>query len=446
MAEPDLIAAVATAQGIGAIGVVRLSGPGLRSLMLPLLGREPAPRRALLTKFLDDLGEPIDHGLAIYFPGPHSYTGEDMLELQGHGGVAIVQVVLKRCMELGARLAEPGEFTRRAFLNGKLDLAQAESVADLIEARSDAAARSALRSLQGEFSREIRALVAGVTKLRLLVEACIDFPEDVIDQLPPATARVELKLLIDYVAAVEAAARRGSLLREGAQVALIGRPNVGKSSLLNRLAGEDVAIVTDLPGTTRDVIRQELLLDGVPIYILDTAGLRDPGDSIERLGIERTRGAIDGADLVLFVADFDQGLIAEDIELIDELPPRARRILVFNKIDLSQAAPGAGDSDLGRQVRVSALTGAGMDELRSEVLAALGWRAGEEGTFLARARHLEALRRAADCLARAEDRAGELELFAEELRLAQSALGEITGEVTADDLLGEIFAQFCVGK
>ena len=227
---------------------------------------------------------------------------------------------------------------------------------------------------------------------------------------------------------------------------MIGRPNVGKSSLLNKLAGEDVAIVTDLPGTTRDVVRQELLLDGVPIHVLDTAGLRDPSDPIERLGIERTRGAIDRADLVLFVADFDQGLTAEDVKLMDELPPGTMRILVFNKIDLSQAAPGAGDSDFGRQVKVSALTGAGLDDLRSEMLAALGWRAGEEGTFLARARHLDALRRAADYLARAEERAGELELFAEELRLAQRALGEITGEVTADDLLGQIFAQFCIGK
>jgi tRNA modification GTPase len=446
MAEPELIAAVATAPGTGAIGVVRISGPGLRALLVPLLGREPEPRRALLADFLDQRGQPIDEGLALYFPGPHSYTGEDMLELQGHGGPTVLQQLLKRCLELGARLAEPGEFTRRAFLNGKLDLAQAEGVADLIEARSEAAARSALRSLQGGFSREIHALVADVTNLRLLVEACIDFPEEGIDQLPPSVAETRLKLLIHRVQAVEGAARRGSLLREGARVALIGRPNVGKSSLLNKLADEDVAIVTDWPGTTRDVIRQELLLEGVPIHVLDTAGLRPPADPIERLGIERTRAVIERTDLVLFVADIREGLTAEDLELLGELPPRIKRILVLNKIDLNNAAPGACDSDLGRQVRVSALSGAGLDELRREILEALGWCAGEEGTFLARARHLEALQRAAGYLAQAADRIAELELFAEELRLVQRALGEITGEVTADDLLGRIFAEFCIGK
>lgn len=446
MAEPDLIAAVATAPGVGAIGVVRISGPGLRPLLIPLLGRDPEPRRALLANFLDHRAQPIDEGLALYFPAPHSYTGEDMLELHGHGGPAVLQRLLKRCLELGARVAEPGEFTRRAFLNGKLDLAQAEAVADLIEARSAAAARSALRSLQGEFSAEIHALVAEVTTLRLLVEACIDFPEEGIEDLPPNTADARLKLLMDRVAVVESAARRGSLLREGARVALIGRPNVGKSSLLNRLAGEEVAIVTDLPGTTRDVIRQELLLEGIPIHVLDTAGLRDPGDPIERVGIERTRGVIERADLVLFVADVQEGLTAEDFKLLGELPSGIIRIVVLNKIDLNAATPGAFDSELGPQVRVSALSGAGLDELRVRILEALGWRAGEEGAFLARTRHLQALRRAAGYLTRAADRVGEFELFAEELRLAQRALGEITGEITADDLLGQIFAQFCIGK
>lgn len=445
MAQPDLIAAVATAPGIGAIGVVRISGPDLRPLLVPLLGREPEPRRAVLAGFRDHLGQAIDEGLAIYFPAPHSYTGEDLLELQGHGGPAVLQQLLNRCLQLGARLAQPGEFTRRAFLNGKLDLAQAEGVADLIEARSEAAARSALRSLQGEFSSEIRGLVADVTTLRLLVEACIDFPEEGIEQLPRSDAEARLKGLIDRIAAVERAGRRGSLLREGAQVALIGRPNVGKSSLLNKLAGDEVAIVTELPGTTRDVVRQELLVGGVPIHVLDTAGLRDPGDPIERLGIERTRRVIEQADLVLFVVDISAGLTDEDRGLLSELPSGIERIVVVNKIDLQADGEGCA-AIVGRQVRVSALSGQGLDALRSEMLEALGWQEGEEGTFAARARHLEALGRAAGCLVRAGDRVGELELFAEELRLTQQALGEITGEVTADDLLGQIFSQFCIGK
>jgi tRNA modification GTPase len=443
MAKPDPIAAVATAPGVGAIGVVRLSGPDLRGFLVPLLGREPAPRRAVLTRFVDHQGQPIDEGIAIYFPAPHSYTGEDVLELQGHGGPAVLQQVLDRCLRLGVRLAEPGEFTRRAFLNGKLDLAQAEGVADLIQARSEAAARAALRSLQGEFSKEIRTLVAEVTALRMLVEACIDFPEEEIEQLPRAETAARLQALVHRVAAVERAARRGSLLREGARVALIGRPNVGKSSLLNRLAGEEVAIVTELPGTTRDVIRQELVIEGVPIHVLDTAGLRDSGDRIERLGIERTREVIERADLVLFVADAPAGWLEEDSRLLSELPAGARWLVVLNKIDLGRGLFGPMPE---RQVQVSARSGEGLDDLRREILDVLGWQAGEEGTFSARARHLDALARAAACLTRAKDRLGELELFAEELRLTQRALGEITGEVTADDLLGQIFSQFCIGK
>ena len=446
MAEPDLIAAVATAPGLGAIGVVRISGSSLRELLVPLLGREPAPRRGVLMDFLDSQGQAIDQGLVIYFPAPHSYTGEHVLELQGHGGPAVLQRLLKRCVELGARLAEPGEFTQRAFLNGKLDLAQAESVADLIEARSEAAARSALRSLKGAFSQEIHSLVADVTTLRMLVEACIDFPEEGIEQLEAASARPRLKALLDRVQAVESAARQGSLLREGARVALIGRPNVGKSSLLNRLAGEDVAIVTHIPGTTRDVIRQELVLDGVPIYILDTAGLREARDPIERLGIDRTREVIRSADLALVVVDVREGLTVDDETVLGELPSGLEKIIVLNKIDLSGGSAGASESPRGCEVRVSALSGEGVDMLRSEILRAVGWRTGEEGVFLARARHLEALRAAALHFVRAGERYGEFELFAEELRLAQEALGEITGEVTADDLLGQIFARFCIGK
>lgn len=443
MAKPDPIAAVATAPGVGAIGVIRLSGPDLHGLVLQLVGHVLPPRRAVLAHFGNQGGELIDEGIAIYFPAPHSYTGEDVLELQGHGGPAVLQQLLRRCVELGARLAEPGEFTRRAFLNGKLDLAQAEGVADLIQARSEAAARSALRSLQGEFSNEIRALVAEVTALRALVEACIDFPEEEIEQLPRAETAGRLQGLVDRVAAVQRAAQRGSLLREGARVALIGRPNVGKSSLLNRLAGEEVAIVTDLPGTTRDVVRQELLIGGVPIHVLDTAGLRNTADRIERMGIERTREAIERADLVLLVADAQTGWTAEDSQLLRDLPVGAERIVVLNKIDLM---PGVEVRASGRQVRVSAHSGEGLEELRRAILDALGWQAGEEGAFSARARHLDALTRAARSLVRAGDRLSELELFAEELRLTQRTLGEVTGEVTADDLLGQIFAQFCIGK
>jgi len=447
MAEPDLIAAVATAPGVGAIGVVRVSGSGLRSVFKPLLGREPEPRRALLTTFRDRDGLPIDTGLALYFPAPNSYTGEEVLELQGHGGPAVLQRLLNRCLELGARVAEPGEFTRRAFLNGKLDLAQAEAVADLIGARSEAAARSAVRSLQGDFSREIRTLVSEVTELRTLVEACIDFPEEGIEHLAPSEARTRVQRLRTNIASVESAARRGSLLREGARVALIGRPNVGKSSLLNRLAGEEVAIVTALPGTTRDVIRQELLVDGIPIHVLDTAGLRDPGDPIERVGVERTRTVIEQADLVLFVSDAQAGPSAEDLPLLSELPAEIARLIVLNKVDLSAGnEPGASESARGRQVRVSATTGAGLGALRAEIVAALGWRPQEEGMFLARTRHLDALRRAGAHLAEAEAHSQDLELLAEELRLSQRSLGEITGEVTADELLGKIFSQFCIGK
>ncbi len=446
MAERELIAAVATAAGVGAIGVVRLSGAGLHRILAGLLGTEPEPRRAMLATFRDRNGDPIDEGLALYFPAPHSYTGETVLELQGHGGPAVLQRLLSRCVELGARIAEPGEFTRRAFLNGKLDLTQAEAVADLIGARSEAAAQSAVRSLQGEFSREVRALVAEVTALRSLVEACIDFPEEGIEHLPASDALNRVLRLSDRVAAVEAAARRGSLLREGARVALIGRPNVGKSSLLNKLAGEDVAIVTALPGTTRDVIRQELLLEGIPIHVLDTAGLRDAADPIERLGIERTQAVIERAELVLFISEDQAGLNQEDTRLLAELPAQIARLVVLNKVDLSLALPGASDSPVGRQIRVSAVTGAGLEVLRVEILSALGWKADEEGAFLARTRHLDALRRAARHLVEASARHEDLELLAEELRWTQRALGEITGEVTADDLLGEIFSQFCIGK
>jgi tRNA modification GTPase len=446
MAKADVIAAIATPPGKGAIGVVRISGSGLGHLFRPLLGREVAPRMAVLANFRDSLGRTIDQGLAIYFPGPHSYTGEDVLELQGHGGHAVLQAILQRCLELGARLAEPGEFTRRAFLNDKLDLVQAEGVADLIEASSAAAARSALRSLTGEFSNAIHRLVDDLIQVRLLAEACIDFPDEGTEHLDETTSRERVGQLLDQVRQVMAAARQGSLLREGAQVALIGRPNVGKSSLLNRLAGEDVAIVTDIPGTTRDVIRLELSIAGVPMHVMDTAGLREAADDpVEVLGVARTRDALRKADLALVVADVREGLSAADRRILGELPTGMPRILVYNKIDLVRraAAPGCLEA---AGVYVSALTGEGLEELRKAILRAVGWLNEEERVFLARERHLQALRRASEHLERAQRCTQSLELLAEELRLCQMALSEITGEFTADDLLGEIFSRFCIGK
>jgi tRNA modification GTPase len=446
MAKADLIAAIATPPGKGAIGIVRLSGPSLGHLFEPLLGHEAAPRTAVLANFRDGHGRTIDQGLAIYFPGPHSYTGEDVLELQGHGGRAVLQAVLRRCLELGARLAEPGEFTRRAFLNDKLDLVQAESVADLVEASSAAAARSAVRSLTGEFSNAINRLVEQLIHLRLLAEASIDFPEEGTDHLDETSSLSEVGQLLDRVREVITMAAQGRLLREGAQVVLIGRPNVGKSSLLNRLAGEEVAIVTDIPGTTRDVIRLELSIGGVPMHVMDTAGLREAADPVEVLGVARTRDALRKADLALVIADVRDGLTSADRRILAELPARMPRILVYNKIDLAPSGSVPQAQDTGDRVYVSALSGEGLSDLQGAILRAVGWLNEEEPIFLARERHLQALERAAQHLETAQGCAQTIELFAEELRLGQLALGEITGEFTADDLLGEIFSRFCIGK
>ncbi len=424
----DTIAAIATPPGRGGIGIVRLSGPAVRDIASKLLGFVPQARRAVHAKFRD-----VDEGLALYFPAPHSYTGEEVLELQGHGGPVVMQALLAACLDAGARLAEPGEFTRRAYLEGKIDLAQAEAVADLIDAASREAARSALRSLGGEFSAAVDALAARLTELRALVEATLDFPEDEVDRLHRDAAAARLAEVRTALDEVLRRSRQGSLLRSGIHVVLAGRPNVGKSSLLNRLAGEERAIVTAIPGTTRDALRETVLLDGVPVVVVDTAGLREATDGVERLGVERTRREVERADLVLEVLDASQ----ENARMA----AGAERIAVYNKIDLKpEFVPPAG------AVAVSAKTGQGMDRLRRAILDAAGWSATGESTFLARERHLRALGAARGHLETAAGELGRAELFAEELRLAQEALGAVTGEFTADDLLGEIFSRFCIGK
>jgi tRNA modification GTPase len=440
----DTIAAIATAAGRSGIGVVRVSGPRLAAVISGIIGRALAPRRAALADFLDARGEVIDQGIALYFPAPRSYTGEDVLELQGHGGPVVLREVLKRCCELGARPARPGEFTERAYLNDKLDLAQAESVADLIDAATAQAAKSALRSLQGAFSMRVEALVSSVTELRALVEATLDFPDEEVDFLKQADAEGKLAATAARLDEVLFASRQGSLLREGIHIVLAGRPNVGKSSLLNRLAGEELAIVTEIPGTTRDVIRQSISLEGVPAHVIDTAGLRDSEDPVEKLGIERTWAAIRKADLVVLMLDATEG--AADRAILKELPAGLPCIRVRNKIDLLGQEPRRERSGDAVTIALSAKSGAGLDLLRQAILEAVGWRADGEGLFMARERHVQALQEAGGHLGRAAKVGGSLELFAEELRLAQEALGRITGEFTSDDLLGEIFSRFCIGK
>lgn len=431
----DTIAAIATPSGRAGIGVVRLSGAKAAQIAGLLLGKLPEPRYATYAVFRDARGERIDEGIALFFPAPGSYTGEAVLELQGHGGPVVMQALLGACLDAGARLAEPGEFTRRAFLEGKLDLAQAEAVADLIDAASREAARSALRSLAGEFSAAIDALGAELTELRALTEAMLDFPEEEVDSLHREDAATRLARVSAALDTVIAKSRQGSLLRTGIHVVLAGRPNVGKSSLLNRLAGEERAIVTPVPGTTRDALREPVQIEGVPLIVVDTAGLRQSVDEVERLGIERTQRELRGADLVLAV--FEAGKEAARLE---ELAPGAARIDVYNKTDLVPGfiAPAGA-------VAVSAKTGEGLDRLRKAILEAAGWYSTGESVFLARERHLRALETARRHLAAARG-VRQWEFFAEELRLAQVALGSITGEFTADDLLGEIFARFCVGK
>lgn len=442
----DPIAAIATAPGRGGIGIVRVSGKNIEGLASALLGRVPPPRHALRATFLDARGAAIDDGIAVFSPAPRSYTGEDVLELQGHGGPVVMHMLLKRCLELGARLAEPGEFTRRAFLNDKLDLAQAESVADLIEAASESAARCALRSLRGEFSAAIEELVRQLIELRMLVEATLDFPEDELDPLDRVDAQGRHARLVLSIETALAKSRQGSLLRTGLQVVLAGQPNVGKSSLLNRLAGEELAIVTAIPGTTRDSVRQAIHVDGVPLNIVDTAGLRDSRDEVERLGIARTWSEIGRADVVLLLVDARIGVTESDLALVARIPPGIKRIFVHNKIDLAAGLPLVQREPGCTELHLSAKTGAGMDLLRAELLAVAGWQQGAEDLFMARERHLFALRQAALHATRAGEHFARPELFAEELRLTHEHLMSITGEFAADDLLGEIFSRFCIGK
>ena len=446
-APAQTIAAVATPPGRGGIGVVRVSGPAAAAIARAVIGALPEPRRAALADFRAAGGETIDRGIALYFPAPHSYTGEDVLELQGHGGPMVMAQLLRRCVELGARLAEPGEFTRRAFLNDRLDLAQAESVADLIDASSVEAARSAARSLTGEFSRRVHALSQALIDLRMHVEACIDFPDEEIEPADRSAQQEKLGAIVATLESLREAARQGAVLREGLMAVLIGRPNVGKSSLLNRLAGEDVAIVTPIPGTTRDYVRATLSLEGVPIHLIDTAGLRVAEDDAERIGVERTWRAIQDAGAALFVTEGAGGGRDEEAAHLARLPQGLPIARVVNKIDLTGEAPGLGGEDShGPILCVSAKTGAGIESLRGWLLQTAGWKPHGEGLFMARERHLSALEDAWGHLGNARAVGQAFELFAEELRLAQRALGRITGEFGSDELLGEIFSRFCIGK
>ena len=439
----DPIAAIATAPGRGGIGVVRVSGPDPEAFIQGLIGRPLKPRHAHHARFRDAQGQTLDDGIALWFPAPKSFTGEHVLELQGHGGPFVLQAVLERCLELGARLAEPGEFSRRAFLNGKLDLAQAEAVADLIDAGSRQAARSALRALEGEFSHRINEMKEALIRLRMLVEATLDFPEEDIDFLEKADAWGRLGAIAEQLKLVLASTQQGVLLRDGLNVVLIGQPNVGKSSLLNQLAGFDAAIVTDVAGTTRDTLRESIQLQGVPLHIIDTAGLRETTDPVERMGIERTWAAVEKADIAVLLIDAQHGVGNAETAILKRLPG-IPVLTVHNKVDQTGESPRL--SNDSREIWLSAKLGWGVDLLRGRLLELAGWQQSGEGVYTARTRHLDALGRAGTHLDAACQAGQQLEFFAEELRLAHEALGEITGEFTADDLLGVIFSQFCIGK
>ena len=458
-ASSDPIAAIATPPGRGGIGIVRISGRGLGNIVHGIVGKHLEPRVATVTSFRDAAGEILDQGVAVLFAAPRSYTGDDVLELHGHGGPAVLQLVLQRCLDLGARLAAPGEFTQRAFLNGKLDLAQAEAVADLIDASTSTAARAAARSLSGVFSREVDAAAAALVELRTLTEASLDFPEEDIDFLRAADAAGRLGAIRHRVSALLGQARQGSLLREGVAIVLIGQPNVGKSSLMNRLAREEVAIVTAIPGTTRDALRSQVEINGIAATVIDTAGLRPTSDAIETLGIERTWSAVAHAQLAVVVVDARDGafgLTDADRGIVEALPAALPRIVVHNKIDLTgdaaRMAPSAMNQTEARQceVWVSARTGAGLDLLERALGEAIGVEQNLETAFLARERHVQALALASRHLdAAAAELAAPvpaLELFAEQLREGHEALGTIVGTFTADDLLGAIFSRFCIGK
>jgi tRNA modification GTPase len=445
----DTIAAIASAPGRGAVGVIRISGPDVPHIAQEILKFLPTPRLAQVADFRSSSGETLDRGLALYFPAPASYTGEHVLEIQGHGGALIMDLLLKRLLELGCRMARPGEFSERAFLNGKIDIAQAEAIADLIDAGTTAAARAAVRSMQGEFSARINALQAQITELRLGVEAAIDFPDEELEFLPGSVLGRSMANILTGFESVTAAARQGSLLREGLNVVIAGKPNAGKSSLLNQLVGDEIAIVTDQPGTTRDVLRQHVHLDGLPLNLIDTAGLRATADVVEAEGVRRALNELDRADRVLYILDAAADVPIDWREALRELPPGVPVTLIFNKIDLSGVAPRADESHDPPQVFLSAKTGEGVALLREHLKTRAGYTSSDSGALSARRRHLDALRRAQSCVVQAAETlrtTRAFELFAEDLRRAQLALGEITGEFTSDDLLGKIFSSFCIGK
>ncbi|WP_099035544.1 tRNA uridine-5-carboxymethylaminomethyl(34) synthesis GTPase MnmE [Lacimicrobium alkaliphilum] len=454
MPQQQTIVAQATAPGRGGVGIIRVSGTRASEVAEKILGTTPAARKAEYLPFYDQHGKVIDQGIALFFRGPNSFTGEDVLELQGHGGQVVMDMLISAIVNIDdIRLARPGEFSERAFLNDKLDLAQAEAIADLIDASSEQAARSALRSLQGEFSNQIHTLVEQVIHLRIYVEAAIDFPDEEVDFLSDGKVQGDLEAIIDQLQEVQDQARQGSILREGMQVVIAGRPNAGKSSLLNALAGKDAAIVTDIAGTTRDVLKEHIHIDGMPLHIIDTAGLRDSPDKVEQIGIQRAWDEINRADMVLFMLDSQQSQETDPHkiwpEFVDRLPERIRMTVIRNKIDLSGETPGLEKHSDHTVIRLSASHKTGIDLLATHLKDAMGFNAASEGRFIARRRHLDALEQALEHLQQGytqllDNQAGEL--VAEELRLCQQHLNEITGEFSSDDLLGRIFSSFCIGK
>ncbi len=453
LANNDTITAQATPPGRGGVGIVRISGPMAKQISEQIVKTDLKPRYAYYGAFYDGADQEIDQGIAIFFPGPNSFTGEDVLELQGHGGPVIMDILLRRVVECGARLANPGEFSERAFLNDKMDLTQAEAIADLIDSSSEQAARCALKSLQGAFSNRVHELVESLTLLRIYVEAAIDFPEEEIDFLADGKVAGDLQVIIDQLADVKQEARQGSLIREGMNVVIAGRPNAGKSSLLNALAGKDSAIVTDIAGTTRDVLREHIHIDGMPLHIIDTAGLRDAPDEVERIGINRAWEEIQKADRVLLMVDSTTTATddPEQIwpEFVNKLEDKSKITVIRNKCDLTSEEPNIGEHHGHTLISLSAKADIGIENLRQHLKDCMGYANTTEGGFLARRRHIDALNRAESLLLTGQDQllaCGAGELLAEDLRQAQQHLSEITGEFSSDDLLGRIFSSFCIGK